>query len=53
MATPFLLGIVIELQGQDLEILSIRDRVRLGPGDEGCTMHSYGSLRYREPVMVP
>ena len=47
VATPSLLGRVIELQGHDVEILSIRDRVRLGIGDEGWTMHSDGSLRYR------
>ena len=53
MATPSLLGRVIELQGQDAEILSIRDRVRSGIGEEGWTMHSNGSLQYSERVMVP
>ena len=38
---------MIELQGHDVEILSIRDRVRLGIGDKGWTMHSDGSVRYR------
>ena len=35
VATPFLLSRVIESQGQDAEIVSIRDRVQLGIGDEG------------------
>ena len=35
MATSSLLSRVIESQGQDAEISSIRDRVQLGPGDEG------------------
>ena len=29
------------------------DWVRSGIGDEGWTMHSDGSLRYRGPVVVP
>ena len=53
VATPSLLGRVIELQGQDVEILSIRDRVQSGIGDEGWTMHSDGSLRYKGRVVVP
>ena len=53
MATPSLLGRVIELQGQDAEILSIRDRVRSGTCEEGWTMHSDGSLRYRGQIVVP
>ena len=53
MATPSLLGRVIELQGQDAEILSIRDRVRSGIGEEGWTMHSNSSLQYSERVVVP
>ena len=53
MATPSLLGRVIELQGQDAEILFIRDQVRSGTGDEGWTMHLDGSLRYRGWVVVP
>ena len=44
MATPSLLGRMIELQGQDTQILSIKDRVRSGTSDEGWTMHLYGSL---------
>ena len=55
MATPSLLGRVIELQGYNVEILSIGDRgwVQLGTGDEGWTMLSDGSLRYRGWVVVP
>ena len=53
MATPSLLGRVIELQGQDAEMLSVRDWVQLGTGDEGWTMHSDGSLWYRGRVVVP
>ena len=32
---PSLLSRVIESQGQDIEIASIRDQVRSGIGDEG------------------
>ena len=53
MATPSLLSRVIEFQGQDTEILSIRDWVRLHIGDEGWAIHMDGSLRYRRRVMVP
>ena len=53
MATPTLLSRVIESQGQDSEIVSIRDRVQLGTGDEGWTIHTEGSLRYRGWVAVP
>ena len=35
MATPYLLSRVIESQGQNVEISSIRDWVQLGIGDEG------------------
>ena len=35
VATPYLLSRVIESQGQDTEILSIRDRVQSGTGEEG------------------
>ena len=35
MATPSLLSRVIESQGQDAEIVSIRDRVQSGTTDEG------------------
>ena len=34
VATPSLLSRVIESQGEDLEILSIRDQVQAGTGDE-------------------
>ena len=48
-----LLGRVIESQGQDAELVSIRDRVQSGTRDEGWTIHSDGSLRYSGRVMVP
>ena len=35
VATPSLLSRVIESQWQDAEIVSIRDRVQSGMGDEG------------------
>ena len=35
VATPSLLSRVIESQGQDAEIMSIRDRVQASTGDEG------------------
>ena len=35
VVTPSLLSRVIESQGQDTEIVSIRDRVQSGTGDEG------------------
>ena len=47
MATPSLLSKVIKFQGQYTKILSIRDWVRLGIGDEGWAMHTDGSLQYR------
>ena len=53
VATPSLLSRVIESQGQDAGIVSIRDRVQLGTGDEGWTIHVNGSLRYRGRVVVP
>ena len=53
MATPSLLRRVIESQGQDAEILSIKDRVQSGTGDEGWTVHADGSLQYRGRVVVP
>ena len=51
VATSSLLSRVIESQGQDA--VSIRDRVHLGAGDEGWTIHVDGSLRYKGQVMVP
>ena len=53
VATPSLLSRVIESQWQDAEIVSIRDRVQSGTGDEGWTVQSEGSLRYRGQVVVP
>ena len=53
MATPSLLSKVIESQGQDTEIVSIKDRVQSGTGNEGWTIHVDGSLRYRGRVVVP
>ena len=47
VATPSLLSRVIESQWQDVEIVSIKDRVQSGTGDEGWTVHIDGSLRYR------
>ena len=53
MATPSLLSRVIESQGQDTEIASIRDWVQSGTGDEGWAIHTDGSLRYRGRIVVP
>ena len=53
VATPTLLNRVIKSQWQDAEIVSIRDRVKSGTGDEGWTVHVDGSLRYRGRVVVP
>ena len=53
VATLSLLSRVIESQGQDVEIVSIRDRVQSGTGDEGWAIHTDGSLRYRGHVLVP
>ena len=53
VATPSLLSKVIESQGQDAEIVSIRDQVQSGIGDEGWTVHADGSLQYRGRVVVP
>ena len=53
MATPSLLSRMIESQGQDAEIVSIRDRVQSGASDEGWAIHTNGSLRYRGRVVVP
>ena len=44
VATPSLLSRVIESQGQDAEMVSIRDRVQTGTGDEGWAIHTDGSL---------
>ena len=53
VATLSLQSRVIESQGKDTEILSIRDRVQLSTGDEGWAIHTDGSLRYRGPMVVP
>ena len=53
MATPSLLSRVIESQGQDVEISSIRDQVQSSTSDEGRVIHIDGSLRYRGRVVVP
>ena len=53
MATPPLLSRVIESQGQDIEIVSIRDRVQVGTGDKGWAIHTEGNLRYRGRIVVP
>ena len=53
VATPSLWSRVIESQGQDVEIVSIKDQVHLGTSDEGWTVHADGSLRYRGRVVVP
>ena len=36
-----------------MEIVSIKDRVQSGTGDEGWTVHADGNLRYRGQVVVP
>ena len=43
---------VIESQGEDTEISSIRDRVQLGTGDKGWAIHTDGSLWYKGLVVV-
>ena len=53
MPTPSLLSKLIESQGQDVEMGSIRDRVLSGMGDEGWAIHTYGSLRYRDGLWFP
>ena len=53
VATPSLLSRMIESEGQDTEILSIRDRVRLDTGDKGWAIHTDGSIQYRGRVVVP
>ena len=53
VATPSLLVRVIKSQGQDVEMVSIKDRIQSGTGDEGWIIHANGSLRYRGRVVVP
>ena len=40
-------------QGQDTEVLSIRDQVQSGTSDEGWAIHTNSSLQYRGRVVVP
>ena len=51
--TSSLLSKVIKSQGQDIEIVAIRDRVQSGTSDEGWAIHLEGSLWYRGQVVVP
>ena len=44
VAAPSLLSRVIESQGHDTEVVTIRHRVRSGMGDEGWAIHTDGSL---------
>ena len=53
VATPSLSSRVVESQGLDIEIVSIRDRVQSSTGDKGWTIHADGSLGYRGQVVVP
>ena len=53
VATPSLLRRVIESQGPNAEMVSIRDRVKSGMGDKGWAIHTNSSLRYRGRVLVP
>ena len=53
VATPSLLSGVIESKGQNIEILSIRDQIQSGTGDEDWAIHTDSSLRYRGRVVVP
>ena len=53
VATPSLLRRVIVSQGQDVEKVSIKDRVQPSTGDEGWFIHTNGSLWYRGRVVVP
>ena len=53
MATPSLFSRVIEFQGRDTEILSIKDQVQLDTGDEGWANHINGSLQCKGQVVVP
>ena len=53
VAISSLLSRVIESQGQDAEIVSIKDLVQSGTCDEGWTVHTDGSLQYRGRVVVP
>ena len=47
-----LLSRVIESQGQDTKIVSIRDQVQSGIGDEGWAIHMDGILRYKGKFLL-
>ena len=49
VATTSLLRRVIESQGQDAEISSIRDRVMSGTGDEGWAIHTDDRFERGDP----
>ena len=53
VTTPSLLSRVIEFQGKDAEIVSIKDRVQSDTSHKGWTVHVDDSLRYRGRVVVP
>ena len=53
VAMSSLLSRVIEYQGQDTKIASIRDRVQSGTADKDWTIYIDGSLLYRGRVVVP
>ena len=53
VATPSLQSRVSESQGQDAEILYIKDQAQSSTCDKGWAIHADGSLRYRGRVMVP
>ena len=50
---PSVLSRVIESQGQDAELMSIRDKVQSGTNDDSWAIHIEGSLWYRGWVAVP
>ena len=52
VTTSSLLSRVVESQGQEAEISSIKDRVQSGTCDEGWAIHTDGSLRYRGRFVV-
>ena len=53
VATTSFFNRVIESQWQNGDIVSIKDQVQSGTGDEGWTVHADGSLQYRGQVVVP
>ena len=50
---PSLLSRVIESQGEDTKLLSIRDQVHAGTSNEGWAIHANGILRFRGRIVVP